>query len=259
MRFFAAAFILESKGGVALVKTVLIADDEPIIRLDLRQILEEQGFEVVAEAADGFDAVEGCRAARPDAALIDLNMPVFDGMSAVETILQERLAGGVVILTAFADDAFVTRAVQAGAGGYLVKPVQPAQLRPALEVACAQGKRQRAQAAQIDTLSQKLADEQLIARAKRFLARKKGISEDAAYREIQKSAMDKRCPMAQIAQLLLRQDTGRADLAAAKALLMNRHGLNEAAAYRELCRLAQARGVTPEEAAALLRRKEMDG
>lgn len=121
-----------------MVKTIVLADDEPIIRLDIRKCLEEQGYQVCAEASDGFDAVEACRSLSPDAALIDLKMPVFDGIYATELITQEGLAGCVVIMTAYADNSFVETAASVGAAGYLVKPVHPAQLAPAIEIAFAQ-------------------------------------------------------------------------------------------------------------------------
>lgn len=101
-------------------RTIIVVDDEPIIRLDLCQMLEELGFAVTAEGADGFDAVELCRQKHPDIVLLDLEMPIFDGMTAAETIIGEGLAGCVVICTAFADEEFIQRAGRAGVAGYLV-------------------------------------------------------------------------------------------------------------------------------------------
>ena len=101
-------------------KTVVVVDDEPIIRLDLCQMLEELGFQVVAEGTDGFDAVECCRQKHPEIVLLDLEMPIFDGMTAAETILSEELAECVVICTAFADEEFIEKAAAIGVSGYLV-------------------------------------------------------------------------------------------------------------------------------------------
>lgn len=103
------------------MKTVLIVDDEPITRMDLSDMLRELGFGVAGEAADGFDAMELCRLKRPDVVLMDVKMPIFDGLSASETILAEELAGCVVLLTAFSDPEIIRRAGAAGVTGYLVK------------------------------------------------------------------------------------------------------------------------------------------
>ena len=115
------------------MRRVIIADDEPITRMDLSDMLTELGFQVVGEAADGFDAIELCRSLQPDVVLMDVKMPIFDGLSAAETILSEELAGCVVLLTAFSDRELVRRAGEAGVTGYLVKPVDAGQLRTVLE------------------------------------------------------------------------------------------------------------------------------
>ncbi|MEG2074767.1 MAG: response regulator, partial [Angelakisella sp.] len=118
--------------------TAIVVDDEPITRMDLSDMLREQGFSVVGEASDGFDAIELCRSLSPDVVLMDIRMPVFDGLSASETILSEELAGCVVLLTAFSSKELVERANQIGVTGYLVKPVEERLLLPTIEVALAQ-------------------------------------------------------------------------------------------------------------------------
>ena len=135
---------------------VLIADDEPIVRLDLRGMLEEHGFAVAGEAADGFDAVEGCRALAPDVALLDVRMPIFDGLEAAHTIVSEALAGCVVLLTAFGDREYIERAKEIGVAGYLVKPVDERQLAPTLEMAIASGARVRRAMDESAALRQKM-------------------------------------------------------------------------------------------------------
>lgn len=224
-------------------ETILVADDEPIIRLDLRQMLEELGYEVVAEAADGFDAVEFCRSKRPDVALLDLEMPVFDGMTAAETILSEGLAGCVVICTAFADEEFIARAGQAGAAGYLVKPIEQRMLRPTLEVALAQSRRLAESQEETRAAEQKLQESRLIERAKSVLARERSIPEADAYHEMQQLAMRKRTTMASIAQAVLDQSTRHDAVGRAKALLMREKRLSENAAYKLLVRRAAEHGV----------------
>lgn len=230
-------------------KTVIVVDDEPIIRLDLRQMLEELDYEVVAEAADGFDAVEFCRSKQPDIALLDLEMPIFDGMTAAETIVAERLAGCVVICTAFADEDFIARAGLAGVTGYLVKPIEQRLLRPTLEVAFAQGRR-LAQSRQAEAdAARKLQEMRLIDRAKGQLARDRQISESEAYLEMQLTAMHKRTTLLAIAQAVLDQSSGYDAVARAKALLMQQRHISEAAAYRLIVQAAKQEGISNVDAA----------
>ena len=125
------------------MKRVIVVDDEPITRMDLRGMLGDLGFEVAGEAGDGFDAVEVCRRLQPDVVLMDVKMPVFDGINAAETILQQDLAGCVVLLTAYGDREIIDRASAAGVTGYIVKPVEERLLLPTIEVALAQSQRLR--------------------------------------------------------------------------------------------------------------------
>ena len=143
-------------------KTVVVVDDEPIIRMDLGQMLEELNYEVVAEGADGFDAVELCRKKNPDVVLLDLEMPVFDGMTAAETIINENLAGCVVICTAFADEDFLEQAGRIGVSGYIVKPVEARNLRPTIEMAYAQGRRLAKQKLAIGEANRRLEENRVI-------------------------------------------------------------------------------------------------
>ena len=111
-------------------RRAIVVDDEPITRIDLRQMLTEMGFTVVGEAADGFDAIALCRRCHPDVVLMDIKMPVFDGMTASETLIREELCGCVVLLTAFQDRELIERAGRIGVTGYLVKPVEERLLLP---------------------------------------------------------------------------------------------------------------------------------
>lgn len=150
-------------------KTVVVVDDEPIIRMDLGQMLEELNYEVVAEGAGtGFDAVELCRKKNPDVVLLDLEMPVFDGMTAAETIINENLAGCVVICTAFADEDFLEQAGRIGVSGYIVKPVEARNLRPTIEMAYAQGRRLAKQKLAIGEANRRLEENRVIERQKVF-------------------------------------------------------------------------------------------
>lgn len=236
-------------------RTVIVVDDEPIIRMDLRQMLEGLGFEVAGDAGDGFDAVELCREKQPDIVLMDLEMPVFDGLSAAETIIEEDLAGCVVICTGFADEKFIEDAGRIGAAGYIVKPIEERTLRPALEVAWAQSLRLKKLREDTDALAEKLKEMKLVERAKAVLAKEKGIPEAEAYRTMQRSSMEKRIPLSQVAANVLRR-AARADrVRTAKALIMKERGLSEQAAYRFIMAEAKRRGVTAEEIAEELLKK----
>lgn len=220
-------------------KTAVVVDDEPIIRLDLSQMLEELGLTVVADAADGFDAVEACRLHIPDVVLLDLNMPVFDGMSAAETIINESLAGAVIAVTAFADPPFIERAAMIGMTGYIVKPIEQRLLLPAIEVALAQSARLRAAQNEARAAEKRLSGLRIIDHAKALLAKEKQITEAEAYRVLQQMAMEKRCSMAQLAEALVERSSGRAVINEAKALLMQKRGLSEQNAHTLLVRLAE--------------------
>ncbi|PWJ95938.1 response regulator receiver and ANTAR domain protein [Oceanotoga teriensis] len=113
---------------------IVIADDEPITRQDLREILEIAGYNVVADASDGFDAVELCRKFKPDLVLMDIKMPLLDGLNASKIITSEGLAGGVILLTAYSDEDFIAKAKKSGVIGYLVKPIDERSLIPSIEI-----------------------------------------------------------------------------------------------------------------------------
>ena len=234
------------------MKTVLIADDEPITRMDLADMLTALGFAVLGQAADGFDAVEFCRCHTPDVVLMDVKMPVFDGLSAAETILTEGLAGCVILLTAFSDRDLVDRAARAGVTGYLVKPIRQQDLLPAIQVALAQSARLRESRQQVQEAQQKLRQDRQIHKAQQLLARQQGCSESEAYRRLRKAAMDKRTTIAALAEGILRQAAQTDRVAQAKALLRQRKGLSDESAYRYLAAQAQRTGDTVEEAAQAL-------
>lgn len=186
--------------------TIAVVDDEPITRMDIAGMLKDLGYAVAFEAGDGFDAVAGCRSRRPDVVLIDVKMPVFDGLSAAETILKEDLAGSVILLTAFSDEEIVRKAGEIGVSGYLVKPVEQRLLRPAVEVAMAQSKRLRESRCEADAAKRKLEESKLIARAQAVYAKKNGTGEGEAYQILRRTAMDKRLPLAVIAKAYLEQE-----------------------------------------------------
>lgn len=233
-------------------RTAIVVDDEPITRIDLRQMLTEMGFSVVGDAADGFDAIELCRRCHPDVVLMDIKMPVFDGMTASETIIREELCGCVVILTAFQDRELIERAGRIGVTGYLVKPVEERLLLPTLEVAMAQAARLREARREAGEMKRRMEEQKLIDRAKVLLAKSEKISEGEAYRRLQRMSMEKRCSLAALCQAVVSQQSGREAVRRAKEQLMCRRGLSEPEAYQAVSREAKARGISLEEAARTL-------
>jgi response regulator NasT len=182
--------------------TVLIAEDEAIIRLDLKEMLEEEGFAVVGEASDGDSCLRDAEEKRPDLIIMDIKMPGVDGLAAAEQVT-ERGLGAVLILTAFSQKDLVQRAAEAGAMGYLVKPFQKSDLLPAIEVALARQAQLSAARKESTDLREQLATRKVVDKAKGRLIDEKGMSEADAFRHIQKRAMDERRPMREVAQEVL--------------------------------------------------------
>ena len=166
---------------------ILIAEDETIIRLDLRELLERSGFEVVAEARDGEEAVELALAESPDLALLDVKMPKLDGIDAARRILDERPIP-IVMVTAYGEQELVARAVEAGVFGYLVKPFREADLVPAIETARARHAELLAVRAESDSLRDALAARKTIERAKGLLMERDGLSEPEAFGRMRAAA-----------------------------------------------------------------------
>jgi two-component system, response regulator PdtaR len=186
-------------------RRVVIAEDEALIRLDLKEMLAESGYAVVGEAADGEAAVELVRTLEPDIVILDVKMPVLDGISAAEQITAAGTSA-VVMLTAFSQRELVERAVDAGAMAYLVKPFAKSDLLPAIEVAVSRHLQLRALAAEVHDLTDRLDTRKLLDRAKGLLQSKAGMSEPAAFRWIQKTSMDRRTSMRAVAQAVVDGD-----------------------------------------------------
>ena len=225
------------------MRTVIVADDDPITRLDLTQMLEELDYQVVGAVADGFDAVELSRRMHPDVVLLDISMPVFDGLGAAEAIYSERLAGCVIIVSGYSDRANIARAAHAGVAGWIVKPVEKQQLLPVLEIAQADCARTGKLRQKCEQLEKKIEDIKCIDRAKALLAEQRGIREGEAYRQMQVRAMEKRCPLSAIAAHIVESGSDKKTIDEAKAALMRTKGLSEASAYRQLNSLAASKGV----------------
>jgi AmiR/NasT family two-component response regulator len=178
---------------------VVIAEDEALIRLDLAEMLVEEGYVVAGEASDGERAVELVEELRPDLVVLDVKMPKLDGISAAARIAEQRIAP-VVILTAFSQRDLVDRARDAGAMAYLVKPFAKSDLVPAIEMARSRFAELRQLEAEVVDLTERLETRKLVDRAKGVLQQTLGISEPDAFRWIQKTAMDLRLSMRQVAE-----------------------------------------------------------
>ena len=181
---------------------VIIADDESIIRMDLREMLTNLGYLVVGEAGDGRSAVNQARELRPDVVMMDVKMPDMDGIEAARILTQERIAP-VVLLTAFSQRDLVERAKEAGVVGYLVKPFRESDLGPAIEVALARFAEFRALEKEVANLQETLETRKLVDRAKGILMDTQGLSEAEAFRKIQKMSMNTRKPMKEIAEAII--------------------------------------------------------
>jgi AmiR/NasT family two-component response regulator len=181
---------------------VIIAEDEALIRLDLKEMLEEEGYSVVAEVGDGQQAVDRATELRPDLVILDIQMPVLDGLSAAEQIASARIAP-VIVLTAFSQRELVERARDAGAMAYLVKPFSKNDLVPAIEVARARFSEMTALDSEVRTLEERLETRKVVEKAKGLLMAEQGISEAEAFRWIPRTAMNQRTSMKALAQSIV--------------------------------------------------------
>jgi response regulator NasT len=186
---------------------VVIAEDEALIRMDLAEMLADEGYDVVGQAADGQQAVELAERERPDLVILDVKMPVLDGIAAAERIAGQRIAP-VVMLTAFSQRDLVERARDAGAMAYLVKPFSQSDLAPAIEMAVSRFAEISALEAEVTDLQDRLETRKAVERAKVVLQRDLGLSEPDAFRWIQKTAMDLRLTMRQVAEGVITHGPG---------------------------------------------------
>ncbi|MFE0189462.1 ANTAR domain-containing response regulator [Streptomyces sp. NPDC058989] len=185
-----------------LTTRVVIAEDEALIRLDLKEMLEEEGYTVVGEAGDGQTAVDLAREHHPDLVILDVKMPVLDGISAAEKITEESIAP-VLMLTAFSQRELVERARDAGAMAYLVKPFSKSDVVPAIEMAVSRFTELKTLEKEVADLTQRLETRKLVDRAKSILQTQYGLTEPAAFRWIQKTSMDRRLSMQQVAEAVI--------------------------------------------------------
>jgi two-component system, response regulator PdtaR len=191
-------------------RTVVVAEDESLIRIDIVETLKDNGFTVVGEAADGEAAVAMAREHRPDLVVMDVKMPLMDGITAAEILTKERIAP-VVLLTAFSQRELVERAGEAGALAYVVKPFTPNDLIPAIEIALSRSQQISALEDEVADIAERLETRKILDRAKGILNDTMGLTEPEAFRWIQKASMDRRLTMREVAQTVIDQLAEKAD------------------------------------------------
>lgn len=191
-------------------KRVIVAEDESLIRIDIVETLRDHGFEVVAEAADGEKAVSLAEELRPDLVVMDVKMPLMDGISAAEILTKKKIAP-VVLLTAFSQRELVERASEAGALAYVVKPFTPNDLIPAIDIALGRFAQIQALEDEVADMSERLETRKILDRAKGILNNTMGLTEPEAFRWIQKASMDRRLTMKEVAQTVVDQLAEKSD------------------------------------------------
>jgi response regulator NasT len=184
---------------------VVIADDESIIRMDLREMLTSMGYQVVGEASDGQTAISLARQTRPDLVIMDIRMPDLDGIEAARILTREKIAP-VLLLTAYSQQELVDGAKEAGVVGYLVKPFREPDLKPAIEIALQRYREFRALEKEVSSLAEQLETRKLVDRAKGILMDRHGLKEAEAYSRMQKLSMNSRKSMREIAEAILLND-----------------------------------------------------
>ena len=185
------------------MRKIIVVDDEPITRMDICEILREANYEVVAEAGDGFDAIEQSRKYKPDFVIMDVKMPILDGLKAAKVITEEKLSRGIVLLTAYSNKEFIEEAKNIGIIGYIVKPIDEKSFIPNLEIIFnKQEEFEKLEKKYIKT-SQKLEDRKKIDIAKSLLMKTRNFTENEDYEYIRTLSMNKRCDMGKIADIII--------------------------------------------------------
>lgn len=187
---------------------VVIADDEPISRMDLTEILSEAGYTVVAAVSDGFDAVEQCKAQHPDLVMLDIKMPFLDGLGAAKIIYEQDLADTIVMVTAYSERDLVNQAKDCGVSGYLVKPIDEKSLVPNIEVAVARSKEMKQLRQDIAKVTERLESRTVVEKAKGLVMAEQGCTEQAAYDYIRRISLEKKISMRRVAEIILMKNGG---------------------------------------------------
>jgi two-component system, response regulator PdtaR len=189
-------------GGASVPTRIILAEDETVIRMDLKEELQRQSYLVVGDVGDGQSAVNLARELRPELVIMDVRMPEMDGITAAEILTREKIAP-VVLLTAFSDDELIERARDAGVVTYLTKPFRSSDLKPAIEIALSRFQEFKSMEARVKDLEDHLATRKVVEKAKGVLMTKHGVTEQEAFRRIQKASMNNRKSMREIAEAIL--------------------------------------------------------
>ena len=190
------------------VLRVVIADDEPICKMDLSELLKAAGYDVVGEVSDGFDAVEICRKLHPDLILLDIKMPLLDGLSAAKIVHEEGLAETIILMTAYSEREFVEQAKNCGVGGYLVKPIDEKSLIPNIEVVVNRSREMGRLRRDIEKVNTRLESRVVVEKAKGQIMRQQNMSEQEAYEYIRKLSLTKHLSMKRVAEMILTRNEG---------------------------------------------------
>lgn len=182
---------------------IVIADDEPITRMDLKEFLEERGYSVLGEATDGFDAIEMCKKIKPDLVLMDIKMPLLDGLSAARILQQEQIGATIVLLTAYSEREFIDSAKEIGVSGYLVKPIDEKSIIPCIELAVARSREMQKLQKDIAKVEERLESRSIIEKAKGKIMERNGLCEQEAYDFIRKLSLTKNLSMRRVAEIIL--------------------------------------------------------
>ena len=182
---------------------VLVADDEVLIRMNLQEMLESSGLSVVGSCSDGFSAIETCRETRPDIVLMDIKMPMLDGLSASRYILENQLSSAVILVTAYDDVKLVEQAEAYGIAGYIVKPVSQKMLLPAIKIALARSREMAGLRQEVSDVKEELASRKLIERAKGAIMLQEGLSEQEAFDYIRNVSRNCHMSMRSVAETIL--------------------------------------------------------
>lgn len=184
---------------------VVIADDEPITRMDLKEYLQSEGYRVTAEASDGIDAIEACKVYHPNLVLMDIKMPLLDGISCARIITEENLADTVILITAYSELELIEKAKCAGVAGYLVKPLDEKSLIPSIELAVARSRDIKQLRADVRKISDRLESRKLVEKAKGVVMEQEKKSEQQAYDYIRTISLNKCLSMHRVAELILKK------------------------------------------------------
>lgn len=182
---------------------VVIAEDEPITRMDLKEMLIDAGYSVIADVSEGFEAIEVCKNKKPDVVILDIKMPLLDGLSAAKVIIEENTVSTVILITAYSDDDFINSATKIGVSGYIVKPIDEKSLVPNIEVALARSREIQEIKRQCEMITERLENRTIIEKAKGQLMLSMRLSENEAYEYIKKLSKDKKVSMKRIAEIIL--------------------------------------------------------